>query len=305
MVGLTSSGVLPSKADYFRSLLQAPAIALPTVALFLVAIGVIALAWSMTLSGLWPLWVGTLANGISMYMLFSVAHDGAHRAISKYPIINETIGRIAIMMLLPIAPFEAVRWLHMQHHRYTNGASDPDAYAHHSRWYSMPLRFANVDIFYLYYFVRHGGNHLRRSLRPILVYSALFITLVTVLTYFGYGWQVLFLWFLASRLGLFLIVLVFSYLPHYPGTVSAQENVYRATTVRQGWEWLLTPLLVFQNYHLVHHLYPTAPFFNYLKIWHLKYAELVVHEPAVQRAFRLLPMGYTAAAVGTTPRGQV
>jgi len=101
---------------------------------------------------------------------------------------------------------------------------------------------------------------------------------------------VLFLWILASRIGLALVALVFVFLPHYPGDISFEENEYQATTIRQGWEWLLTPLFVYQNYHLIHHLYPTAPFYNYPKIWHLKYDELTSHNPAIQTGFGLMPI---------------
>lgn len=103
---------------------------------------------------------------------------------------------------------------------------------------------------------------------------ATLLGLIATLTYLGYGMEVLFLWFLASRVGLALIAFVFVFLPHYPGDISVQENAYQATTTRKGMEWLLTPLFVYQNYHLIHHLYPTAPFYNYMKIWHLKYDEL-------------------------------
>ncbi len=36
---------------------------------------------------------------------------------------------------------------------------------------------------------------------------------------------------------------------------------------RIGFEWLLTPLMTFQNCHLVHHLYPRAPFYRIIKLW--------------------------------------
>tara|TARA_R110001599_G_scaffold183562_1_gene376845 strand:- start:9344 stop:9775 length:432 start_codon:yes stop_codon:yes gene_type:complete len=91
-------------------------------------------------------------------------------------------------------------------------------------------------------------------------------------------------------LGLAPIAFVFVFLPHYRCDISVQENEYQATTTRKGMEWLLTPLFVYQNYHLIHHLYPTTPFYNYMKIWHLKYDELTAHNPAIQTTFGLTPV---------------
>lgn len=290
MTAQSVSGVLPGKDQYFRSLLQAPVIAWPTMFLFALSIGIIAGASYMTLTGRWPLWAATLANGFAMYTLFSVAHDGSHRSLTKYPFLNELIGRIAINLLLPIAPFEAVRWLHMQHHRFTNSDKDPDQFVHHSTWWNFMFLWPNVDMFYLAFFIKHGGEHLKKHFKSILTYAVVFLSAISVLTWMGYGWQVFFLWFLASRLGMLLIAFVFIYLPHFPGSVSAADNVYRASTIRRGWEWLLTPFLVYQNYHLIHHLYPTAPFYTYQKIWHLKYDELVAKDPAVQSAFGMAPL---------------
>jgi len=290
MSAALSNNALPDKEAYFNSLLKAPPIAWPTLFVFAVALAILALGCTMALTGRWPLWLGMLTNGFAMYTLFSVAHDGSHRAISQNRKLNEAIGRIAINMLLPVAPFEAVRWLHMQHHRFTNAANDPDQFMHHGRWWTLPLRWANVDVFYLYYFLKNGGDQLHKHLRPVIIYSVVFLGVIVALTALGYGMEVLFLWFLASRIGLFLIALAFVILPHYPGNISYEEDVYRASTIRRGWEWLLTPLLVYQNYHLIHHLYPTAPFYTYLKIWHLKYDELVAKNPAVQTAFGIKPV---------------
>ena len=56
------------------------------------------------------------------------------------------------------------------------------------------------------------------------------------------------LWLLATRIALFLVASVFVYLPHYPGVVPDKDDAYLATTIPMGWEWLLTPLLVYHNY---------------------------------------------------------
>jgi fatty acid desaturase len=59
--------------------------------------------------------------------------------------------------------------------------------------------------------------------------------------------------------------------------------------MRMGWEWLLTPLLVYQNYHLIHHLYPTVPFYKMHKVWYLRYDEHAKHNVSYQTAFALEP----------------
>ena len=43
------------------------------------------------------------------------------------------------------------------------------------------------------------------------------------------------------------------------------SNRYRATRNRVGMEWLFTPVLLSQNYHLVHHLHPSVPFHRYMQ----------------------------------------
>lgn len=40
------------------------------------------------------------------------------------------------------------------------------------------------------------------------------------------------------------------------------DVAFMATTMRMGWEWLPTPLLVYRNDHLIHHLSPTVPFYK-------------------------------------------
>jgi fatty acid desaturase len=290
MTSATKAAPLPSSEQYFRQLLSSPEVAWPTIGLFILSVIVMGTSTVMAVAGQIPLWAGALVNGFAMYNLFSVGHDASHRSLSSNKTLNENLGRVAIMLMLPIAPFEAVRWIHMQHHRFTNSEMDPDQFIHHCKWWKIPFNWPNVDVYYLMYFVKHGGEHYSKHKRPVILSTSAFVALITLSVYLGYGWEVFFLWFLASRVGLFLITCVFVYLPHFPGDVDAKDNVYHATTIRKGMEWLLTPLLVYQNYHLIHHLYPTAPFYRYQKIWHLKYGELVDNDPAVQTAFGLQPV---------------
>jgi len=53
--------------------------------------------------------------------------------------------------------------------------------------------------------------------------------------------------------------------------------------------WLLSPLMVYQNYHLIHHFYPTVPFYRMHAMWYLKYDELSAGNVSYQQSFRMVP----------------
>tara|TARA_B110000967_G_scaffold89710_1_gene92296 strand:- start:210 stop:1151 length:942 start_codon:yes stop_codon:yes gene_type:complete len=285
-----STFCLPNREQYFKQLKQTPAISWPAVCLFLIGLSLVGVASGLALTAAVPLWVAMLTNGVGLYLLFSIMHESLHRNVSTNLRINEIFGRISLALLIPAAPIEIARWAHFQHHRFTSSEKDPDNFIHDAPLWQIPLRWTNFDLYYLYSFLRFGGDKRKTHARALILSAGMFVGLVTALTYLGHGMEVLFLWILPSRVGLALVALVFVFLPHYPSHITAQENEYQATTIRQGFEWLLTPLFVYQNYHLIHHLYPTVPFYNYINVWHLRYDELIAENPAVQQDFGLMPV---------------
>jgi fatty acid desaturase len=101
--------------------------------------------------------------------------------------------------------------------------------------------------------------------------------------------ELLMLWFIPTRISSFLFVLVFSFLTHQPFETYAKEDEYKATALRMGGEWILSPLMANHNYHLIHHLYPTAPFYNYIKIMKLRGDEILAKNPLMPPTFGLSP----------------
>jgi beta-carotene hydroxylase len=275
--------------EYFNSLRKAPSLALPTIALFIFVMSGIGLVWYYALTGALPMWQGAIINGLLTYGLFSVIHDASHHSLSSNKLVNETIGAIGLFFLFPYAPMVALRWVHNQHHIYTNGELDPDRFEHESPWWQVPFRWSFFDGWYIYYFLKNGGKVIQRHMAQLIIYYSSLALLFAAALYFGYGYELFMLWFIPSRITLFLIAVVFVILPHYPATVSQTEDLYMATTMRMGWEWLLTPLLVYQNYHLIHHLYPEIPFYKMHKVWYLKYDELNAKNLSKQTAFGLVP----------------
>ena len=285
---MSSEQITPSE-EAFQSCLKAPVLAVPTTLMFIFIIPSIIFTWISALDGTIAMWQGAVINGLLTYGLFSVIHDASHRSLSQNSLLNEGIGGAGLLFLFPYAPMVVVRWVHNQHHIHTNGPKDPDIFEHQAPWWQVPLRWTFFDGYYIYYFFKYGTKVLKRHAVSLAVYYTSLALLVAAALYMGYGYEIFMLWFIPSRISLFLIAVVFVILPHHPATVSQAEDKYMATTMRFGWEWLLTPLLVYQNYHLIHHLWPEIPFYKMHKAWYFKYDELNAHNLSRQTAFGIEP----------------
>lgn len=273
----------------FNRLRSCPKIAWPTVALFVLSTGVIAAVWYAAIARDFPLWLGAIINGFAAYYLFSVVHDSSHNAVSKNKLLNEALGRIGLIYFAPLAPMDVARYIHMSHHKYANDTElDPDSFAHKIDFWFL-LRWTNFDFYYLKWFIQRGGNFARRKYPAVAAYAAFILGSCAVITWLGYGAELFWLWFVSTRITSFLFVIVFIILPHHPFETKARENEYRATALRMGQEWILTPLMAYHNYHLIHHLYPTAPFYNYGKIMALKGDDILAKDPLMPPPFGFAP----------------
>jgi fatty acid desaturase len=93
------------------------------------------------------------------------------------------------------------------------------------------------------------------------------------------------LWLLPTRISSALFVIMFVFLPHAPFFATAKEDEYQASNIRVGWEWLLTPLMAYQNFHLAHHLYPRVPFYRLSMVWHSRLGHHLANDPFFVKAF--------------------
>ena len=281
----------------FRRLTTAPKLSLPTVTMIIVLC--ITYAFSYIVCGAlgWlPLWIGTLLNSIVGYLSFSVIHDAIHRSVAKSTKLNDRIGQLGLDLVLPYVDQRMFRWAHILHHRFANGENDPDR-AFKGVWWSLPFRWMMIDVWYFIYTLRHGDKVSRPYLKACLRRLAVFSLLIATLTYFGYGFEVFMLWFVPSRLILLMLGFSFFWLPHVPQDTPQEENYTRATTIRQGFEWLMNPVLQYQNYHLIHHLFPMTPFYNNERVFRMLEPELRRHDLAIQHGFAIRPKIYP----GETP----
>jgi fatty acid desaturase len=266
----------------------APAPALHGPALSWPALLLAAAAWGVWGGGAWlgvtgraPAAVAVGVGALGAYLAFTPLHEAAHRAVApRRRALNDWLGRLCAPLLL--APFAVFRHEHLQHHRHTNSpAQDPDAWSGRGPALLLPLRWATQDLHYYWRFPRALPLLTRGERAETAAAMALMLGAAGALLALGQGRALLLAWVLPARLAILVLAFAFDYLPHRPHRVTAAEDRYRATRVVDS--PLLGVLLLSQNYHLVHHLYPAVPFHRYGRVWRAQEAQLRARGAKVTR----------------------
>jgi len=252
--------------ELFKKLIQKPRIAWPTVMLLIAAFTIFGVSVFSYISGALPLGWAMLMNAIASYMSFSIAHDATHSAVFANRKVNDWTGRMAMLLLEPGPFFQVFRFIHMKHHRFTNDSEkDPDVYC-------LPFKWLTLDYVYFKTYLSPDVFKKRpKRERREFYFAVLFAgSVVAGATLAGWLHYYLLLFFIPTRIAKYIIVIAFDFLPHYPHE-------------------LLTPIFIYQNYHLVHHLYPAVPFYRYLKIWNARKQYHESQNPAITDTFSLKP----------------
>lgn len=282
------SAAAPSPADRITRIPDPqepiPLIAWPTFALFAAGLSVWIGSTALAVTETWPWVISFFVNAAASFVLFTVSHDAAHHAVSSNSTITMWLGRAATIMFAPQAGFRTWRFIHMQHHRFTNhdDGRDPDHYTHSGPKWQLPLRWLTVDLYYLAFYLPKLGT------RPKGERIELFATWGVVLAVAGVcaatgnlGWFLL-LYLLPLRLTIAFLAWSFDYLPHHGlDEHTPQTDRFKATRNRIGREKVMSPLLLNQNYHLVHHLHPVIPFYRYVRVWRRNEETYLEHDPAL------------------------
>ncbi|MGH8529390.1 MAG: fatty acid desaturase family protein [Nevskiales bacterium] len=268
MVPAVSRPRVPKEPIY-----QTPAVAWPTLGLFMLAIVLWVSALWGALHGLLPPALAILLQAAATFMQFTVLHDGVHSSLMRrYPRLNDFIASCAGAFLGPVASCAAFRHVHFAHHRHTNDReNDPDLWSGVSKWsWGLPLQWATADFYYAYRVFRGWADIAPEVRRKILGFSFLTTALFALSCYLGFGMEALLYWIVPSRFAILWLAFAFNFLPHHPHQVLQSHNPYAATNARIGGEPVMKWLFLYQNYHIIHHLFPSVPFYRYLKIWQSK-----------------------------------
>ena len=205
------------------------------------------------------------------YSMFTPMHDAAHRAVSRNTLFNTFIGHFASIVLL--TNYMGFRAMHLLHHRYTNNSKlDPDFWSGKGPFYLLPFRWLTQDLHYYYLIFKSlfsGGllsapdaARVAFSILPVVLIQGLLATWIVEV----WGWEVfLWQWFLPARVAVGLLAFGFDFIPHFPYSTTAKENKLQATRAIDS--KFLTWVMLGQNYHLIHHLFPAVPFYRYRSVY--------------------------------------
>ena len=254
-----------------------PAIAWPTLALAIALPAAFAFCFALGMAEIAPLWVCAAILSLVSYAHYTLVHEAVHSnvvaGVRGWTWINALVGWIGALGLGIGWP--ALRRTHILHHSHTNTDDDPDIFVKGAFIALLPKWVVNgvlnmIPMVFLPLLARVGGNRLRRlesifSPGEILLNSA-----VTLLTYAllgaalltGHTQQWLFLWFIPTKFGVLYLHVFFQWLPHYPFDRTDRYGATRISHWPGGGIFTLQ-----QNLHLMHHLWPSVPFYNYPKLY--------------------------------------
>jgi len=247
----------------------------PTTTLFVLAVGGFGLGAAGMLAGLLPAAPGVLWLTVCLYLSFTVLHDAMHGTAHRSKTVGNAMGRVCGLLLM--APLPLFRGVHHAHHGHTNDPDrDPDLIVAAGPAWLRPVSLAATLPAYRWAFYRQRLWRDRAGLREAVASDvALFAFLVWAFVW-GPGVWMLLLWIAPVMLAALWLAFAFDYLPHYP---HSQQGRYYDTRVYPG--RVANLLFLGQNYHLIHHLWNTIPWYRYQQVFDAIEPELRERECAI------------------------
>jgi len=286
----------PARIPLTEVELERPKYAWPTVLLSVVVFALWANNLRLFHKGQLELLPTVLMNAVFAFISFTPVHDASHSAISKPGSevnLNFIIGCLSAIPL--VAPFQFFKYMHGQHHRFNNHPTlDPDHWcAHPSKNYfrgGVELLFKCSTAFFYYLHVFRARlrreceeETMSRTIRNVYSELKVYVVVLGVVIYMLR--ETFFLaWLLPALIALTFLMYAFDFLPHRAHAFSDRQNPYKATNFTRGildpseptWvHSVLGILLLNQDIHLVHHLYPFIPWYKYPVIYQHRREEMI------------------------------
>ena len=233
----------------------------PTVWLFIGASATLALTATYHLRGALPVAPTVALNALAFYVLFTVMHDSVHRTAHRSRLVNATLGGLSAFTLTVTLPL--FRAVHYEHHSHTNDPErDPDlGVSRRPRWLLLFWCLGLIVEYRIQFYGRRLWRNKADLAGAIAMEVLLVVTLLAALVTGTFS-LVATLWFAPALLAIVFLALTFDFLPHYPYDSRARFLDTRIYPSR-----FLNALLLGQNYHLIHHLWTTIPWYRYQRVF--------------------------------------
>jgi beta-carotene hydroxylase len=236
-----------------KEYLKAPGGFNPNVLMFSSAIGLIVLSTCGYWLWSWPDWICFGFNVLALHLSGTVIHDASHNAAHRDRVLNAVLGHGSALMLG--FAFPVFTRVHLQHHAHVN---DPDNDPDHFVSTGGPLWLIAARFFYheIFFFKRRLWR--KYELLQWFLSRAFVFTIVFIACHYNFIGYILNFWFVPALVVGIALGLFFDYLPHRP---FQERDRWKNARVYPG--RVLNLLILGQNYHLVHHLWPSIPWYKY------------------------------------------
>lgn len=274
------SGALTPAQERATAVQLSPAIAWPTLAFSIAAPPTMAGLIGAGVTGHAPLWACAIVLTPLAFAHYTVVHECVHGNLmpgaTRLRWVHDVVGWFGALGLSQ--PYPLLRRSHLLHHAHTNTADDPDLLIKGS-FVALMFKWLVMSLFSL------TPTWLNRRIRPGPYASTLteaerfqvdvFTTLSTAVSIAcalsGWFAEWALLWFVPTRLAMLMLNVFFQWLPHHPFEESARYlNTRISLWPGAGF------ILLQQNLHLLHHLWPSVPFYNYPRLYEALYPTLLM-----------------------------
>lgn len=254
----------------------------PTLTLMVVVVIGLVTGIGGLASGVFSPWIAVPLLAVGYYMIFTVLHESMHGIAHRNRALNTALGRVAgFALMLPLPVFRAV---HLAHHSHTNDpVRDPDMIVARRPVWFRPVWFMLTPFHYRGMVYGGGGLRNRSAVIEAACTETAIVGVMVACVATGHGILLVQAWALPSVLAILWLALTFDLLPHLPHTTRER---YYDTRIYPG--RLLNALLLGQNYHLIHHLWTTIPWYHYEQAFHEVRDDLIA---------RRAPVGWRSRAV--------
>jgi len=248
-------------------LVAPPTLVNPTVGLFVLSVGL--LVTSTLGYWCWGWWapVCFTCNVLALHLAGTVIHDASHQAAHRNPWVNAALGHVSALILG--FTFPVFTRVHIQHHAHVN---DPENDPDHFVSTGGPLWLIAARFFYheIYFFQRRLWQ--KNDLWEWGISRLLVAGIIGLACYYGFLGYIMNFWFSPALVVGLALGLFFDYLPHRPFRDRGRWTNARVYPSRI-WNWLILG----QNYHLIHHLWPSIPWYHYQRVYYLMQPTLTAH----------------------------